>query len=171
MRLTFSHSDYMNTDISDEQGRLLYRINTPFAWKNQKTTVTKYAEKTQQPEELAVIEWKWLKNPVIHFKGNTVAADDLLTTRSWSSGRYFKGPDGRMYKWKIQTTNCWLKLEDSDLVLAKYHDRNFGIRKSSHPPYLEISSSVTHMLDELITTFIYAEKLSLDAQASASAAA
>ncbi|KAI6097453.1 hypothetical protein F5141DRAFT_1148541 [Pisolithus sp. B1] len=44
--------------------------------------------------------------------------------------------------------------------LAKYHQRKLGIRKPSHPPYLEISESLRHMLDHVVMTFIYAEMLS-----------
>ncbi|KIO04604.1 hypothetical protein M404DRAFT_1000464 [Pisolithus tinctorius Marx 270] len=44
--------------------------------------------------------------------------------------------------------------------LTKYHKRNLGIRKPSHPPYLEISESLRHMLDHVVVTFIYAEMLS-----------
>ena len=40
-----------------------------------------------------------------------------------------------------------------------------------HDPYLEVSPSVSHMLDYVIITFIYAEKLSIDNEVAAATAA
>ncbi|KAI6098529.1 hypothetical protein F5141DRAFT_1146230 [Pisolithus sp. B1] len=63
---------------------------------------------------------------------------------------------------KSRVTNVsWLKRDgDKHDRLAKYHQRKLGIRKPSHPPYLEISESLRHMLDHVVMTFIYAEMLS-----------
>ncbi|KAF9236611.1 hypothetical protein BU15DRAFT_10349, partial [Melanogaster broomeanus] len=100
---------------------------------------------------IAVIDWHIFQSDKIHFGEQVVRADELLKWRWFSSDRHCVGPDGREYKWKLcSSRNC---------VLAKYHKRNFGIMKPSHPPYLEISRSVTHMLDYIITTFVYVEEL------------
>ena len=39
-----------------------------------------------------------------------------------------------------------------------------------HGPYLEVSPSVSHMLDYVIITFIYAEKISIDFEIAAASA-
>ncbi|KIJ10661.1 hypothetical protein PAXINDRAFT_172094, partial [Paxillus involutus ATCC 200175] len=95
-------------------------------------------------EELAVINWHVFRSDEIRFGGQVIKADDMFTQRWFSSDRHFIGPDGCAYKWKLSLSdvNCVLQPEDSQDQLAKSHDRNFGIRSPSHPPYLEISPSV-----------------------------
>ncbi|KAG6335294.1 hypothetical protein ID866_3798 [Astraeus odoratus] len=53
-----------------------------------------------------------------------------------------------------------LKREGTETELAKYHKCNLGILSPQHPPYLDVSSSLSHMLDHVVVTFICAEKLS-----------
>ncbi|KAF9224525.1 hypothetical protein BS17DRAFT_702744 [Gyrodon lividus] len=162
MRLIFSKSYYKNTDISDEEGNKLYSISTPRGWK-QVTTVTKYHKGKRKPEIMGIIEWHRLKKTLIRFRGREVEADTMVYKRSWSCrGRYFRGPDGRTYKWKLGFRYCWTKHSRTRLV--KFHKRNLGIRKPSHPPYLEVSSEVTQMLDHIIMTYIYVERIRQDAE-------
>ncbi|KAF9228914.1 hypothetical protein BS17DRAFT_805624 [Gyrodon lividus] len=165
MRLTYSTSNYLNTDISDEQGHKLYTISTPHGV-NQVTTITKYhwtgQNKNSVPETMGVIEWHMLKKTLIRFNGRAVEADTMLVKRSWNTGRYFIGPDERSYKWKLGATYCWLKPAESDFELARFHKKNLGIMKESHPPYLDVSSRAVHMMDHIVLTYVYAEKLRRD---------
>ncbi|KAF9236636.1 hypothetical protein BU15DRAFT_49739 [Melanogaster broomeanus] len=165
MRLIFSSSYYKNTDISDEQGNKLYNISTPRGRK-QVTTVTKYRKGKRgkrTPEVLGVIEWHRVKKTLFRFGRREVEADMMVYKRPWSCrGRSFRGPDGRTYKWKIGFRYCWRK--HSRVRLVKFHKRNLGIRKPSHPPYLDVSSDVTHMLDHIIMTYIYVERIRQDTE-------
>ena len=52
-----------------------------------------------------------------------------------------------------------MKLADSNVPLARFHKKNFGIRKQSHPPYLDVSPKVVPMLDHVILTYVYVESL------------
>lgn len=52
-----------------------------------------------------------------------------------------------------------MKLAESNVALARFHKKNFGIRKQSHPPYLDVSPAVRHMLDHVILTYVYVESL------------
>ncbi|KIJ63411.1 hypothetical protein HYDPIDRAFT_92440 [Hydnomerulius pinastri MD-312] len=173
MRLTFSTSHYRNADLCDEQGRRVYTIHTPSLFSG-KTTITKHSGgffgRAGSSEVIAVIEWHRLRGTKIHFRGQVNKANDILTRGRWStSDRHFIGPDGRPYKWKLRsnTLNC----VNSRTELAKFHKRNFGLMSRSHAPYLDISPSVTHMLDYIVTTFVYVEKLSQDKRNEAAASA
>ncbi|KAF9230009.1 hypothetical protein BU15DRAFT_57559 [Melanogaster broomeanus] len=160
MRLTFSTSNYRNADLSDEWGHVLYNIHTPSRFG--KTTIKKcHGGVFDGSSVVAVIDWHTFRSDKIHFGEQVVKADELLKRRWLSSDRHCVGPDGRAYKWKLRSSsrNC-LQAENSPVELAKYHKRNFGIMTPSHPPHLEISPSVTHMLDYIITTFVYVENLS-----------
>ncbi|KIK93043.1 hypothetical protein PAXRUDRAFT_829396 [Paxillus rubicundulus Ve08.2h10] len=160
MRLTYSTPNYLNTDISNAQGHKLYTVSTPRSAK-QITTITKYrwSGNNSVEETMGVIEWHKLKKTIIRFNGKELEADAMLEKRSWENGRYFTGPDKRSYKWKLGATYCWLKAAESDVELARFHQKNLGIRKESHPPYLDVSSKVVHMMDHIIITYLYVEKL------------
>ncbi|KAI6124180.1 hypothetical protein EDD16DRAFT_575371 [Pisolithus croceorrhizus] len=164
MRLTFSTDHYQNTSTADEYGRTLYIVST-CGFLNRKTTVHKVNSTPGSSNylmKLAAIKCGLFGSDKIWFRGRRIQADRLMAMRGvLSSSRCFVGPDNRTYKWKIYRSNCWLKRDgDKHDQLAKYHQRNLGIRKPSHPPYLEISESLRHMLDHVVMTFIYAEMLS-----------
>ena len=48
--------------------------------------------------------------------------------------------------------------------LVKFHNRNLGIRKPSHPPFLEVAQEVAHMLDYIVVTYIYMERMRRDVE-------
>ncbi|KAG9309827.1 hypothetical protein JVU11DRAFT_10206 [Chiua virens] len=172
MRLIFSNSYYKNTDISDEQGNKLYTITTPRGWK-QVTTITKWrkgkgkrSSRAPEPEILCIIEWHRVKKTRFWFGMRVVDADTILYRRPYSWGRYFRGPDGRTYKWKLGYRYCWLKNDKRHgrSHLVKFHRQNLGIRKPFHPPYLEVAEEVSHMLDHIVLTYIYVERIRRDVE-------
>ncbi|KAG6335292.1 hypothetical protein ID866_3796 [Astraeus odoratus] len=177
MRLTLSTKDYLNTYMADEYGQVCYTVST-IGFFNAKTTIYKVIGGSNDPEVLATIQWRSFGSDTVWFLGREIPGKELLTSRKKSScvpaifcgerdgltfrgsSRFYTGPDGNTYKWKIQSTNCWLKLDGSPDQLAKYHQRNLGIRTPKHPPYLEVSESLFHMLDHVVVTFVCAEKAS-----------
>ena len=86
MRLIFSTTNHMNTDISDERGYIHYTISTPSAFKKV-TTITKYrwSGPSGVPETMGVIEWHRLKETVFRFDGNMIPADAMLEKRAWNT--------------------------------------------------------------------------------------
>lgn len=161
MRLTFSTSDYLNTSMADEHGRSLYTVSTS-GFLNRQTTLYKAntSGSSNDPTTLATIKWSHCSSDKIWFEGREVEASQLMTQHGCCSSPCFVGPDDQTYKWKIGSENCWLKRESMDGQLAKYHKHNLGIRKPSHPPYLDISDSLQHILDHVVLTFILAENMS-----------
>jgi len=150
----------MNTDISDERGFVYYTISTPSAFKKV-TTITKYRWSCQNgvPETMGTIEWHRLKETVFRFNGQVIPANMMLGKRPWNTGRYFVGPDQRTYKWKLESTHCWMKSTEPNVELVRFHKKNLGIFTESHPAYLDVSPNVVPMLDHVILTFIYVESL------------
>ena len=43
--------------------------------------------------------------------------------------------------------------------VVRFHKKNLGIMKKSHPAYLNVSPEVVPMLDHIILTFVYVERL------------
>ncbi|KAG8217056.1 hypothetical protein J3R82DRAFT_4941 [Butyriboletus roseoflavus] len=52
-----------------------------------------------------------------------------------------------------------MKPAESDVELVRFHKKNLGILKPSHPAYLDVSTKVVPMLDHIILTFVYVESL------------
>ncbi|KAI6110892.1 hypothetical protein EDD16DRAFT_1225567 [Pisolithus croceorrhizus] len=171
MRLTFSTKTYLNSVLSDEQGQQLYTISTT-GLLNSKTTITKHDQRGEN-DIIGVITWRTYRDTTIWLKatGSEVAAKSLLHSELFSSRRTFTAPDGKAYVWNLWRTNCTLEEQGTSLQLVKYHRRNVGIMSPSHPQYLEISPSVYHMLDLVVVTFIYAERISRRKEVGARAAA
>ena len=79
----------MNTDISDEQGNVLYTISTPSASRSKKvTTITKYSQSSprNENETMGVIEWlQSLETTVFRFNGHVTPAGMMFEKRKWST--------------------------------------------------------------------------------------
>ena len=52
-----------------------------------------------------------------------------------------------------------MKPAESHEELVRFHRKNLGIMKESHPAYLNVSPKVVPMLDHVILTFVYVESL------------
>ena len=52
-----------------------------------------------------------------------------------------------------------MKPAESNVELVRFHRKNLGILKESHPAYLDVSPNVVPMLDHVIFTFVYVEWL------------
>ncbi|KAI6120856.1 hypothetical protein EV401DRAFT_1887455 [Pisolithus croceorrhizus] len=178
MRLTFSTDHYQNTSTADEYGRTLYIVST-CGFLNRKTTVHKVNSTPGSSNylmKLAAIKCGLFGSDKIWFRGRRIQADRLMAMRGVLSSCVVliagnvNGSDQRaevdvLWVPTIERTSGKYTVQTAGRVtnhdqLAKYHQRNLGIRKPSHPPYLEISESLRHMLDHVVMTFIYAEMLS-----------
>ncbi|KAJ4471132.1 hypothetical protein C8J55DRAFT_435669 [Lentinula edodes] len=82
--------------------------------------------------------------------------------------RIFTGPDGKEYKWVLGFYTPELILNDgSNTPVARFHRRKF-ILWNTPPGYLEILPSGVDMIDTILITFIYIEKLRKDKERSVS---
>ncbi|KAK7000727.1 hypothetical protein R3P38DRAFT_2797034 [Favolaschia claudopus] len=74
--------------------------------------------------------------------------------------RTFTAEDGKEYKWYGGTTYTKLKLNDgSDTPVAEYRCKSVGLISKARDPYLEIYPEFEHMVDEILITFVYVERL------------
>ena len=56
--------------------------------------------------------------------------------------------------------------DETGQEVARSHRRSYGIIGSKQDPYLEIHPDLAHILDTVILTFIYVEKLRMDEDAA-----
>ena len=85
MRLVFSASDYLNTDISDEDGHKLYTISTSGII-GAVTTIRKHRT-LECSDVIGTITWNVFKDTKIWFRetDREVAANSLLPPKLFSS--------------------------------------------------------------------------------------
>ncbi|KAF9522245.1 hypothetical protein CPB83DRAFT_732820, partial [Crepidotus variabilis] len=73
--------------------------------------------------------------------------------------RIFTGPYGKLYVWKMGSDKCRLFLKDTELLVATFHRKHLGILSKARAASVEIFPQGQHMVDDIVTTFIYMERL------------
>ncbi|KAG1877641.1 hypothetical protein DFJ58DRAFT_902672 [Suillus subalutaceus] len=160
MLLTLSTEHIRNTVITNEQGQIVYKTETPFKLGVRTTTIQKiksndgqYHMQTQF-DVLGEIEWHKFASSKFRYGGTEVETKEFIPKRGlWGRERVFMGPDSRPYRWKLKSRV---------VVVARFHRATLGIIGRKRKAMLEVSPEVTHMMDTVIMTFIYVEKLRMD---------
>ncbi|KAG2146829.1 hypothetical protein DEU56DRAFT_157553 [Suillus clintonianus] len=171
MKLIFKPQHVRNTVITNEQGHVLYSTSTSFSFDTRVTVVKKHVPsefnigKVESSEILAKIEWHTFSSTVIKYNGMDLVTSQFIPTKGITGRRrVFQGPDGLSYKWKIGPGECVLMLGGTEV--ARHHPLKFSFKKTGHEAYLEVFPPVEHMVDLVVLTFIYVEKLRRGSQES-----
>ncbi|TFY79863.1 hypothetical protein EWM64_g4146 [Hericium alpestre] len=176
MILTLTEKDYLNTLLKDEEGRVLYQINTPSTVFGGRTTISRLEDETHQ--DIAQFDWNTFSADELQQQGETVDAKVHLhrsgifslyvpsapaTRRPLIASRLrkreFFASNGEFYVWKEGRNG--LKLDparSAGLRIAEYHVRSLGILSKKHPGYIEIADGGLPILDDIVTSFVYVEK-------------
>ncbi|KAF9235680.1 hypothetical protein BU15DRAFT_89512 [Melanogaster broomeanus] len=170
MQLTLSSESVRNTVMTNETGQVLYKSFHPFKLgKLGTTTIRKIRPNTDPLEQ---IEWRFYGSSTFRINGQEMQTSDFLPrhginrttveTDGWTSyrKRTFTGPDGLPYRWDMLFNVVVVKV-------ARYHRGTLGIIGPKKKPCLEVDPDVMHMLDLIILTFVYVEKLRKDKERAA----
>ncbi|OJA17550.1 hypothetical protein AZE42_11710 [Rhizopogon vesiculosus] len=181
IRFTLSSERVRNTVITNEQGQIIYKTDTPFRFGTRTTTIYKIKPNADQSDMhdqfdvIGEIEWHTFTSSRFRFSGTEVAAKEFIPSRGFTGRkRVFTGPDGRSYRWDLNFRVVVLsRNNESQTKLARSHRTTLGIIGKKRKATLEVSPEVAHsMMDTVIMTFIYVEKLRMDKEkASRNAAA
>ncbi|OAX31351.1 hypothetical protein K503DRAFT_95332 [Rhizopogon vinicolor AM-OR11-026] len=175
IRFTLSSENVRNTVITNERGQIIYKTDTPFRFCTRITTIYKIKPNTgwsrrDQFDVVGEIEWHKLTSSRFHFGGTEVATKKFIPSRGFTGRkRIFTGPDGHSYRWDLKS-NIVVK-NWSQTELARSHRKTLGIIGRKRKAMLEVSPEVAHMMDTVIMTFIYVEKLRMDKEEAANNAA
>ena len=86
MDIFFSKSNPLNTTLRDDAKRTLYSVETPFAFANKVTTLTKYAYDNaghmDRDRVVARIEWHVFSDAEFEFEGQWYIAKMFLKKHS-----------------------------------------------------------------------------------------
>ncbi|KXN82687.1 hypothetical protein AN958_02252 [Leucoagaricus sp. SymC.cos] len=121
---------------------------------------------------IAQVEFQTLESTRFHFDGRSVSVADYFRKQGWSSygrDRIFMASDGREYRWQLGARHLKLVTNDNNKKqIAKYRDYHISLGPllKGRPASLEVDSSVEPILDEIMMTFVYCQKLREDREGS-----
>jgi hypothetical protein len=115
---------------------------------------------------LATIEYQTIHGSRIRMGDLDVATNEYFKKDGgWSfrvlgRNRVFTGPDGREYFWSLGALKCKLFVKDSaETPVACFHLRQLGVIGDAQPASLEIFSAGKDMVDLIVVTGAYMEKV------------
>ncbi|KAI6101919.1 hypothetical protein F5141DRAFT_1136393 [Pisolithus sp. B1] len=181
MRLILSSEGVRNTTMTNEDGQVLYKTSTPFRFGARTTTLYKVTVW----RAIGEIEWHSIGPSCECDSSGQAMMTDTFIPRHGIRGRKrtFEGPDGLPYRWDmdfkfVRVCTCPKVCHDSPALtgfctqlsrndatrqeLARFHRQRIGIIGSRREPYLDVDLALKHMLDMVVLSFIYVEKLRMD---------
>lgn len=117
---------------------------------------------------LGEVEYNQFMSSRIRYGGGEVVTSQYFTkTSEWGAfgrDRTFTAPDGKVYKWKMgrRVPELVMDVDGKETRVAVYHRRRLGVVTDARPASLEIFPEGEHMLDLIVVTFVYIEKLRKD---------
>jgi len=146
----------------------MYKVETPFRLIGKTTTIQK-VDRPGRPDHfvrLATIEYHTISPTKLRFGGGQVDMDTYLRPQSFRAADLLHF--GRLAMDKL-TTQTFVQLDLNDgagTPVARYHRRRLGIFSKSQKAYVEIFEAGEGIVDEIMVTLVYVEKLRKDAEAS-----
>ncbi|KAJ7142142.1 hypothetical protein C8R43DRAFT_582603 [Mycena crocata] len=177
MRLVLTTGSPANAIYTDATGAPRYKVNTPFKLSHRTTAISRAIEgeiprrnswsdnvdEEQRFASLAHINWRVFESSVIRFRGSELATRDLFRKDGWGCyGRHriFTALDGREYKWILGAYTSQLKVnDDTETVVARYRPKKLGLFSKPRKASLEILPPFEHLMDEILVTFVYIERV------------
>ncbi|KAJ7765710.1 hypothetical protein B0H16DRAFT_1524083 [Mycena metata] len=112
---------------------------------------------------LARVDWRLFDSSVIHFRGRELATREFFRKEGWGwygRHRVFTARDGREFKWILGAYTSELQLNDSaETPVAIYRPKKLGLFSKPRKASLEIFPPFEDILDEIMVTFAYIERL------------
>ncbi|GLB35680.1 hypothetical protein LshimejAT787_0212450 [Lyophyllum shimeji] len=158
MHLYLSTRSVINSTFANEDGQVLYKVETPMAAGTRVSTISMVV-----PDDVPQRDGE----PDMHDRFAHLAeiehhTKDYFRKEGFSRfgrNRVWTASDGREYKWLLRSMKSELVTNDSEeKTIAKSHRRSLGILGPVRPGYLEILPEGEHIVQEILITFIYVEK-------------
>jgi len=137
---------------------------------------TDYESKEDEAEprvrfaHLAEIKFNEIMSSVIRYHGEEYETNKLFTKKEmgwYGRHRAFAGPDGLQYQWNLGIRVPELIRRDAARTpVARFHRRRVGVFRKARRASLEIFPEGMHMVDFILITFVYIQKIRNDAEGS-----
>ncbi|KAF8123563.1 hypothetical protein EV363DRAFT_1403819 [Boletus edulis] len=170
MQLTLSSESVRNAVFTNESGQVLYKTTHPHHIGMGTTTIHKIKpnddpmDMRDQFDVMGEIEWHLIGSSTFRLNGQDMQSNEFLPSRGiLGRKRTFTGPNGCPYRWDMVFEAVVLSRDDmSRAELARYHRGSLGIVGPKRKPQLDVDPAVEHMLDLIVLTFVYVEKIRMD---------
>ncbi|KAF8875694.1 hypothetical protein BD779DRAFT_1449911 [Infundibulicybe gibba] len=177
MHLYLSDTSPLNTTFSDEAGQAIYKVDTPLGLISCTANISRVV-RDDIPREgkdlqdrfahLAQVEWHMFGSSFIRQGGQEI--DTRIFFRKEGLGWYgrnhvFMAPNGRDYRWEPGTTPTLVTNDKAKTRVAHFHRKCIFNRR---PPSLEIYPGGEEIMDIILITLVYIEKVRKDAENAAS---
>ncbi|KAI5991709.1 hypothetical protein F5J12DRAFT_861540 [Pisolithus orientalis] len=173
MHLVLSAESVRNTIMTNENGQVLYKTSTPFSIGTRTTTFYKVVPNSDPDdmqdhlEAIGEIEWNLMGSSVMRLHGQEMMTDTFIPWHGITGRKHtFMGPDGFSYRWdmdfRVVRVCAGLNIFPHFLALTGFGTQFLGIIGPRRDPSLDVDPSLMHMLDIVILTFVYVEKLRMD---------
>ncbi|KIM49873.1 hypothetical protein M413DRAFT_439002 [Hebeloma cylindrosporum] len=185
--LTLSSKKAWDSTYRTQEGQVIYKVESATPILGARTMkiskiIPSFSDREAQRSRdsfahLATIEYHTIRSSRIRMGGLDVATNDYFRREGWGlttlgRDRVFTGPDGREYLWKLGERSCKLFLNDSAKTpVARFHRRRLGIIGAARPASLEIFTAGKDMVDLIVVTGVYMEKLRKDKETTNNAGA
>lgn len=167
MHLFLSNREPWNATYTNEEGQAIYKTSTPWRSLGKRVIIDRITHNPTNVElkdHLAEVQYNLFTSSRIKYGG-----EDWSTSRYFrntegqgalGSGKFFTAPDGKRYIWKMGIRVPELVMGDgSNRRVASYHRRRHN---DPQPTSLEILPEGEHMVDLILVTFMYVEKIRKD---------
>jgi len=182
MRLILTSDSPINTIYTEESGAAQYKVKTTFKVHNRPTVVSRVVEgiphghsgsadgDEREAEDgvrfanLANIDWRASDATVITFRGQEFVARDFFRKGKLGLNghdRIFTALDGREFRWSRGSLASELILNDAtEAVIASYRRKTLlDMFSKPSKAAIEVLPAFEDMLDEIMVTFVYMERL------------
>ncbi|KAJ7102846.1 hypothetical protein C8R44DRAFT_808636 [Mycena epipterygia] len=182
MHFLLSSNKPMNATYREAESSVAqYKVKTPIKLPDLTTTISRLidsdiprrdsqGDSSAAPDSgrfghLAQISWRVRGPTFIRFGDRDIDPATFFRkeNKGWH-GRYkervFTAQDGREYRWCKTAYTSRLKVNDASATLvAEYRAHSLGLLSKAGNASLQIFPPFEHMIDEIMVTFIYIEKL------------
>ncbi|KAF8352176.1 hypothetical protein F5887DRAFT_912733 [Amanita rubescens] len=113
---------------------------------------------------LAGVKFNRITSSVIRFRGEEYETRKFFTRKEWHGRhRAFIGPDGLEYLWILgRRVPELVRRDEARTPVARFHRRRLFGKARRAPESLEIFSEGMHMVDFILVTFVYIQKIRND---------
>ncbi|KZV73771.1 hypothetical protein PENSPDRAFT_749813 [Peniophora sp. CONT] len=119
-----------------------------------------------EEQPVSQIVWRRVAQSIFKYDGKEVKVKDLFQSQTGVKAKKhtFTASNGQMYTWVATAHPCWLEKGPSGTTppvkIVEGKGRSHGIRpgKEAHYPWLKVSEECLPILDEILMTFVWAER-------------
>ncbi|KAF8162645.1 hypothetical protein B0H34DRAFT_692352 [Crassisporium funariophilum] len=175
MHLYLSCDSPWNTKYCTEEGQAIYKVDGSGNLATYQINVRRIIPATIDPygddldealrdsfAHLATIDYRTFHSTRIRYADRDLPTGEWFKKKGWGwhgRNRIFEGPDGREYTWKMFSAVCKLFVNDATQTPVACFHRSKGLFNNARPASLEILAEGEHMVDLIVVTFLYMEKM------------